>query len=380
MYLLLGVADGEIDSITDITVNGNALSSIENAYSEVRLGTNNQTAVTDMLTSVVEQQTFNALLPENELDTTWITKTQTETGSKIVMEFVHAQGIYGIRTDNSAHVPLTIRIRLQMREVGSSTWSEVFGDAEEPYKDVVKNVSKPYYWKHTITPPDDTKLYEFRAQNYTLTKLGSTAIPSTWVTSCNWLSLTVTDNVAETYPNLSLIALGLPASENLSGGMPQISCTATRSNVWVWDGSNYVQKDATNIAWMVYGIIHDCRYLYNVNTGLKEFTVFGEPAEKLDYASFLRWSQANSYGNKIGFGNLLLDSVDQLWTTIQKIAPMARAYIITQAGVFKPIVDNVGVARQVFTAGNIIAGSLKGEFIPEENRASAIEAGYTNRS
>ncbi|MBF0406481.1 MAG: tail fiber domain-containing protein [Candidatus Riflebacteria bacterium] len=387
LYLLLAAGEGLLDSITDIKVNDVAISSIENIYCETRLGANNQTAVAGVLTSVTEQQNFSHELPVEISGESWINKTQTEAGKYIELEFVFPSGSYEILPENGAINAVNTFLRAQYRESGTATWYDIFDTGGNPYKQVYVGQRKPYYFSHLFIPPDTSKLYEFRAQNYSLTYYHDnhawTEIPSNYVMRIDWLSLTACDNVYETYPNTALVAVGIPASENLSGSMPKISWLQTRSKVLVFnpDTGSYDENDATNIAWIIYDLIHQCRRLYNIQTSSYEYVIEGEPASNIDYGSFCLWAAfcgAEVGGVARAKGNLLVDSVDQLWPTIQKIAASARGYIIQQAGVFKPVWDTETSMTQIFTSGNIISGTLKGGFLPERERATAIEASFIN--
>ncbi len=387
LYLLLACNDGELDSIADIKVNDVAISSIANAYSETRLGTNDQTAVTNILTSVQEQQAFNHELPTEVAGTNWVTKTTTEYGNQIELEFVYPAGSFWLTTDTGAQVAVWTSHRIQYREVGGSTWTDlVTGGALSGYGDLHLNTRKPHYFKQVFSA-DPTKLYEIRAQNYTLTYYNSvygwTAIPGNTAMNMNWLSMTVLDYTSERYPNTALVALGIPASENLSGSMPKVSWIQTRSNIWAYNptAAAYQKKDARNIAWMIYDLIHQCRRLYNTRTFAYEYVVQGEPAANLDYDTFNSWATwcaETVNGTARAKGNLLVDSAAQLWPTVQKIAASARGYIIQQAGVFKPVWDQTTTMTQIFTSGNIIEGSISGGFLPERERATAIEASFIN--
>ena len=383
LYLLLAAGEGELDSITDIQINDTASASIANLEVETRLGTNGQIAVNGILSEVVEQQTFNHELP---LDAgSWVTKTQTVAGEKVILEFVHAAGVYSIG-GNGAQGAVNVYNRVQYREIGASTWTDFFSsDDGYPARKTLLSDRKPVCWKHEFTPPDPSKLYEFRAQNYCLSAyndiLGWTEIPSNYSMKCSWISLTITDSDLMTYPNTALVALGIPASENLNGGMPRVSWRQTRSKIWAWNPTTeaYEQKSANRHSWAVYDTIHKCRKLKNVNTGLYEFTVFGEPKENLNYTQFSEWADFEAeLNNGVARAtcNFLLDSADKLWPIVQKIASGGRGFVIQRANVFTPIWDCARPQTQIFTSGNILNGTLKGRYLSDEERATAIEASF----
>lgn len=389
LQLLLAAGEGQLDSITDIKVNDIPIGSISGASYEVKLGTNNQTAISSVVSQIAEQLTFSSELPMST--TEWVTKAMSTPGTRITFEFVAPAGIYAVVMQTGANVEVSMWIRGQYREVGASTWVTMwpyYPNGERPLASF--NSRKPLYFKQDFTPPDPTKLYEFRIQNYTWKYYDNTewhgaypTMPDNYQVTLNWLSLTSRTNRALTFPGTAIVALSLPATENLSGGMPKVSWTQTRANIYAWNptAGAYQQKPAANLAWMIYDIIHACRLQYNIQTSANQYVVYGEPAANIDYDTFNEW--ATYCGTEVEgvarcVGNLLLDSAEQMWPAIQKIATSARGFIIQQAGVFKPVWDAPKTVSQIFTSGNIINGSVKGGFLSEKERATAIEASFLN--
>lgn len=382
LSLLLAAGEGPIDSITDIEINDTPIASIQGATYETRLGANDQTPIPGIISSVVEFQAFSSEIPLST--TSWITKAQTEPGEKVMLDFVFPAGLYAVDTGSGATVDCEGVIRWQYREIGAVDW---LAGSTHTSKEKVR---RPNYVTMTFTPPDPAKLYEFRAQNRTLKHfqdkyggvwLDYSEMPGNYSAAVSWVGLTVTSARKQSYPGVALVYINLPATENLSGSMPRVSWKQTRSNILAWNPSTeaYEQKDATNIAWMSYDLLHYCRLLKNIQTGVDERIVFGEPKENLNYAEFSAWAAfcAETAGDvSRGRGNALIDAPEQIWPVIQKIATSGRAFIIQQAGVFKPIWDAARNMSQIFTAGNIIDGSLSGSFLPERERASALEVSF----
>lgn len=389
LELLLAAGEGPLDSISDIKVNDIAIGSISGATYDTKLGTNNQTAVGLGLSQIAEQLTFSS---ELSLDTSiWVTKSMSEPGVRVTLEFVSPAGTYAVNTATGGNISAQLWIRGQYREVGAGTWVDMwpyYSNGERPLG--AFNSRRPVYFKEDFTPPDPSKLYEFRMQNYTLKWYNDnewngayTESPSNYSIALNWQTVTVWTNRTLTFPGTALVALSIPATENLSGSLPKVKWTQTRANIYAWNptAAAYQQKPATNVAWMVYDLIHSCRLQYNIQTSSNQYVVYGEPAANLDYDAFNSWATfcaTEAGGVARCVGNLLLDSAEQLWPAIQKIATSGRAFIIQQAGIFKPVWDDVKTVSQIFTAGNIINGTLKGGFMAEKDRATAIEASFLN--
>ena len=381
LSMLLAAGEGQIDMITDIEINDTPIASIQGATSDYRLGTNNQTEIPG-ISRIIEDQVFSSELPLS--GSAWITKTQPEPGDEVILTFVFPAGLYAVDTRSGATIPCRGAIRWQYREVGASSWI--------PLRSVYywEQTRRPFYFVLGFNPPDKTKTYEFRAQNYTLERyreieggdwVGLTEMPGNYSAAINWIGLTVKSWKKQAYPGTALVYINLPATENLSGSMPKVSWKQTRATVNVWNPTEeeYQAKDATNIAWMVYDLLHQCKLLKNIQTGYDEYVVFGEPKENLNYTEFAAWASfcaETAGGAPRGKGNALIDSPEQIWPIVQKVATSGRGFIVQQAGVFKPVWDSTRTMSQIFTAGNIIDGSLSGSFLPERERASALEVSF----
>lgn len=381
LSMLLAAGEGPLDSITDIEINDTPVASIQGATSDYRLGTNNQTEIPG-ISNIIEDQVFSSELPLS--GSAWITKTQPEPGDRVTHTFVFPAGLYAVDTRSGATIPCRGAIRWQYREVGASSWIPLlshyyWGQAR-----------RPFYFILDFSPPDKTKTYEFRAQNYTLERyreieggdwVGLTEMPGNYSAAINWIGLTVKSWKNQAYPGTALVYINLPATENLSGSMPRVSWKQIRATVNVWNPTEekYQAKDATNFAWMVYDLLHQCKLLKNIQTGLDEYVVFGEPKENLNYTEFEAWASfcaETAGGAPRGKGNALIDSPEQIWPIVQKVAASGRGFIVQQAGVFKPVWDSTRTMSQIFTAGNIVDGSLSGSFLPERERASALEVSF----
>lgn len=381
LSMLLAAGEGPIDMITDIEINDTPIASIQGATSDYRLGTNNQTEIPG-ISNIIEDQVFSSELPLS--GSAWITKTQPEPGDRVTHTFVFPAGLYAVDTRSGATIPCRGAIRWQYREVGASSWIPLLSHY------YFGQTRRPLYFILDFSPPDKTKTYEFRAQNYTLERyreieggdwVGLTEMPGNYSAAINWIGLTVKSWKNQAYPGTALVYINLPATENLSGSMPRVSWKQIRATVNVWNPTEerYQAKDATNIAWMVYDLLHQCKLLKNIQTGLDEYVVFGEPKENLNYTEFAAWASfcaETAGGAPRGKGNALIDSPEQIWPIVQKVATSGRGFIVQQAGVFKPVWDSTRTMSQIFTAGNIIDGSLSGSFLPERERASALEVSF----
>ncbi len=196
-------------------------------------------------------------------------------------------------------------------------------------------------------------------------------------TTCYWTAVTsvIYDNFI--YPCTALIGISAKATDQLSGS-PSLTFLKTRSRVWVWDGSSYVQKNANNPAWACYDLLHQARQLTNINTGKTEMEVRGVPADRMRYADFNRWASWCS-SMKLYVNIEINASGEMLDVCNQKIAPIGRGMVVRFGTRYGCIYDHVQTPVQMFGMGNIIAGTFSEEFLKVEDRANCVEVTFTNK-
>ena len=195
--------------------------------------------------------------------------------------------------------------------------------------------------------------------------------------TCYWTVLTsvIYDNFI--YPGTALIAIKAKATDQLNGN-PSLTFLKTRSKVWVWNGSSYVQKNANNPAWACYDLLHQARQMKNINTNKMEMEVRGVPADRMRYADFNRWASWCST-MKLYVNIEINASGEMLEVANQKIAPIGRGMVVRFGTRYGCIYDHVQAPVQMFGMGNIVAGTFSEEFLKVEDRANCVEVTFTNK-
>ena len=180
------------------------------------------------------------------------------------------------------------------------------------------------------------------------------------------------------YPCTALIGIRAKATDQLSGS-PTLTFLKERDSVYVWNPNNnrYEAKKANNPAWACYDLLHQCRYIKNINTGDKEYEVRGVPANRMRYDDFAAWA---AWCNTMKlYVNIEVNQVgEMLEVANQKIAPIGRGMVVRFGTRYGCIYDHVQNPVQMFGMGNIIAGTFTEEFLKVADRANCVEVTFTN--
>jgi predicted phage tail protein/sulfur carrier protein ThiS len=230
-------------------------------------------------------------------------------------------------------------------------------------------VRRTYRVDH-FTEPDQ---YEIRTR--CTAKSGITARDTTRV-YWSQLSAIMYDDFVR--PGKVLIGIRALATGQLSGSIPNITCVATRSTVYVHNPvtNTYQAKPANNPAWASYDLIHRAKLIYNFETQMDDIIVFGAPKEKMIYQDFVDWADfCTLKGLQV---NYFLDKADDLWTALREIENCGRGKVILKGTRYSAICDKPGTPVMMFTVGNIIKDTFKEEFLPMKDRANAIEITFNN--
>lgn len=180
-------------------------------------------------------------------------------------------------------------------------------------------------------------------------------------------------------PGKALIGLKALATGQLSGTMPNITCTATRSTVRVFNptANAYQLKAADNPAWAAYDMIHRAKLLYNFTSSVNETAVFGAPKEKMIYQDFSDWADfCDSKSLKV---NYYVEKATDIWTALREMENCGRGKVILRGTRFGAICDNPSDPVQLFTVGNIIKDTFREEFLPMKDRANSLEVTFNNK-
>ncbi len=360
LNLLLCGGEGPIDPITDLTINDTPVSDYDDVEYETRLGTNDQDVISNFNDTYFTQSVSYEL--EKNADPSTHQLNGDYEGIEVNLDL--PGGLY--KSERGKFKSTTVRVKLQYRLVGSPTWT-YWGiyTIEGKYTHAIHRV----YTKHNLPQGQ----YEVSVQcTY---KSGDS---EEYNNAIYWTSLAGIIYDDFTYPNKVLVGLKALATDQLSGGMPRIQWTQTRSNVWVWNPYTgvYEQKSANNPAWACYDIIHSCRYMKNINTGSYEYVILGVSAARIDYQAFADWA-AFCDARRIYFNGVIYQT-QKLWDSLKVPEQAGRGRVLMRGTRFSCISDAPSEPVQLFNISNMALDSFAEEFLGTQDRANALELTFYN--
>lgn len=373
LNILLCGGIGPVDYIKDIKIGNTLLTSFSDYQLETRLGLNDQLPISFFYDTPLDQGVGLELTEDS------ITQTSDSTGAvslEVTVEF--PGGLYHIKDDGNLE-NATVVIRLEYRLNGTFTWT---------------------HWQDwSITAAQNTAVRRsLRVSNLAAGKYDvratiiSRQTTSRYCTTCSWSLLTAYNPGRYSRPNKVLVGLRILATNQLSGGVPQITWRQGRMGVHVWnpDTGQYEIKSARNPIWAAYDIYHQCRQLRNINTGAYEYVVFGVPHERLD-AHYDEWVEAAAYADEMVLNqdgenekrfefDAFYDSEMRRYDAAQLAASVGHAAIIPRGNNIGIKCDKPGSMVQIFGEGRTIMSSLQGTFAATKDRALAVEVVYNDEN
>lgn len=180
------------------------------------------------------------------------------------------------------------------------------------------------------------------------------------------------------YPNTALLGIRAVATDQLNGSMPTVTCVVTGKKIKVWNGAAWETRWSNNPAWIVYDLLISGRY------GLGHFVSESE----VDLDSFYEAAQWCDELVDDGAGGLerrcewdgVIDSAPPAWDLLNQICSTFGGVLIYSAGLYGLKVSKPGSAVQMFTMGNIVAGSFSGSYLSVEKQSNAVDVQFTNKS
>lgn len=345
--ILYLVADHALDSITDIEINGNPSTYYTDVTIETRLGAVDQTVISNFSDTISEKQGAAVL------STSYATlRTDGNAVEGLGVSLVCDQGLY--YANNSGGLdPQTITVEIEHKKVGDVSWT-AWG--AKTITDSVTNAVRRYYRYDNVTAGQ----YDIRVKLQTAPTTGPR-----YRNRCIFESIQEIVYDDFRYPGASLLSVKALATDQLSGGLPTITCLATRSTVPVWTGAAYENLPATNPAWACYDLMHNDEY------------GGGIPAARIVYDEFDSWADWNTTeGHTV---NLYVDEAINFQKLSQTIAICGRGRIDQIGSKFTCAVDRpitLPVQKFLFTMGNIVTDSFAEEWLSMEDRANVIEVTY----
>ena len=385
LEILLSGGEGPIDFFRNLRINDNPIENYQDAEWEVRSGFNTQPAISGFEKLYSSQPVGVMLQPANEIRydekvseyigagefTTFELTSSVADDIEISVNFPEGLGWID---DNGDIQYNTVRFDVQISGEINGESSSWFGYTFGASGGQLSPVAKVYSLKNWISqlPKGDSVKYRVRARWYS-----STRDPKNlkYRGKAQWSAVTAVIDSGMTHPNKALVGVRVKATDQLNGGMPTITWEKTRTGVTVYENGLWVERDAQNPAWIIYDLCVHARRLDGI------VHVFGEDPSRIDIAAFTAWAEWNdrTLNNRPAMKmNLYVDESKSLWQWCNDIAASARGAVVLKGTKISCIFDCPSNPVQMFTMGNIIAGSFSGEFLSIEERANAIEIAFNN--
>lgn len=245
LYALLAVSEGEITAISDIEINGQPVANFRGISTDSRLGTNSQSA----LSFFGDKTTTNYAADAGITNTSWATYTTRATNLTAFEILVQFQGgLFGVKSDGTlqtASVTLTVEYKLS----SAGGWTSL---GSFTYTEGKRSVLRRTIRKDGLAAGQ----YDIRLQRTTAESGSLTLVDAVRRESINEIL-----NDAFVYPNTALLGIQALATDQLSGGVPTITCTVQGVKVKVFSSATaFAVAYSNNPAWGVLDILTSRRY------------------------------------------------------------------------------------------------------------------------
>lgn len=380
LKMLFAVAEGEIQSIDQIYVNGTPFSSFD-GVSDIRLGTVNQTVIKgfeDVETPVTVAVTL--------ISGTYVTRSVSSSTVDAVRITLKLQGLSQV-LDNGDRVGMSVQYQIDTRPVaGTGTWTTV-GTINKSGK-----ASSVYGWNIRVNKPASaTGIWEFRV------------VRTTPADTSKQSSITVYDSYTEiidktlAYPGTAVVGLTFNNADQLGGRIPTISFDLKGWKMKVPDAAHY--NPTTKVYTGTWLGAFDTTYqftdnpawfIYNVLTTSMDFVVatktykrgLGIPETQLDPFSFYDLAKYCDEFISDGKGGTEARFIiaNQFYT--RENAPTFLAYALTicnanlttRNGLISIISDRPTASTKLIVNSNVIDGnfSYPGSHVDERYTAANV--------
>lgn len=381
LWVLGVVGEGEIDFLdkTSIEINNNPIYNFdsETIDIETRLGTNDQTAINGY-NDTHSIQTIGVMLIQNE-PYTWTTINDDIEAFEINFSL---GGLYNIQNDGDV-VSYYITYRVEYRVNGDTTWIDL---GEVTIEATQQSAFTKKFRKDGLSP----EKYDIRITR-TSDKGTFRTVSAIMLTSISEITY---DKFR--YPNTSIVAVKMLATDKLSGAMPNftiigrfVKCrqpkivdgsdnelgyndyyydwdtqeykTTADGSAATWDGATWVDKWTANPIWCLYELIRHTRYGLGKHTSTYiSVSTLVEMANWCDV--YVPIEETDNSREKRFRLDLAIDSPERAVDLLNRIASTFRGYVFTSEGYAKIIIDKPEDPVQMFTMGNVLTKSGKSTF------------------
>lgn len=359
LYQLMTVGQGEYD-IEDIRIEDTPINSFEEiTYQIVKPGEQITAFPTNVITSIEvsgQEAEYNTYLGP------FVASDAGETSNFIGIDVVMPRGLY-YANDSGGLDSRTINWRVEVRAIDNSG---------NPVDGIWVTIGTETFTAATTTPQRLSKKYGVGSGRYevrlmrTNTKDSSSRAGHELV----WAGLRAYLVDGKTYPTLTLVAMRMRASNNLSqAASRKINMMVTRklhkwSSVTGWNPN---PETTRSIAWALADV---CRQEYGAN--LVDNRIDLATLEQLDAV----WNARGDYFDGI------FDSPSTIMESLNQIARAGRAIPFIQGGIIRVVRDQLEtIPVALFSQRNIVKNSLNIDYLmPSEETSDAVDVTYFDKT
>lgn len=437
MHLLLAPSHGEIQAITDVQINEQAIANFPSVTTETRLGTNDQPVI-----GLFGDAAASTISNDVTLTTSFITYTTAGFNlNAIELKIVFPNGLFALNSSgNFQSASVAIEVDYKLATAGSWTTGP-----RVTYVEAKRSVLR-----RTIRIDGlPAGRYDVRVRRTT-----DQSTLNTVTDECHREAITEIINHGFTYPNTALLAIKALATTVLSNSLPRITCLVQGLKVKVFSSAtHYTVAWSDNPAWIVFDILTNADYalgqwiwkteyrtgtvqvnngtalvqgtgtgwttancrkgmqlvvpgqgrlgtVSSLNVGAQQITLtanWAGPTQSslayelhppdLDIQSFLDWAAFCDELVPDGLGgtekraivNMVFDADQQTgWDAALKVAGLGQAQLLDLGNFYRIKIERAETPVQLFSMANIVAGSFEELFLPVKERANIIEVQYLN--
>lgn len=374
---------------------------------ETRAGTYNQEPMT------ICNGVWAALSVNKGLNTSWFSFSTSSGASPetlaITLEFPY--GLYDI--SGSVMASKTVKIACQYRGVDGAgtagTWTKFNSDFNA--SSIIEITDATTSPKKVQLQTDENFLAGYDHYEIRIKFSEDPGLSSNVQGACNWTIIEEGYSHKPSYPRTACAAVKMLATENLSGGAPQIKVMAERKYVMVYNSidAQWQAKPASNPAWAAYDIlvrpIFDDSTLNDIEDAEGNLTaLFDEttltfgvdpttylkeeafPHTRVKYSDFADW--ADFCDEEQITMSMYFDGTSSVTDCLQYLCDIGRAGIVNRGNVIGVVVDrsalnmdnlNNPVPLFKFDDSNVVAGTYSENYSDRSNFPTEVQVTYFDR-
>ena len=397
----------------EIAVYGSMNADVTEGYTgyaevDLRPGTYNQEPMT------ICNGVWAALTVNKGLNTSWFT-FPTSTGASpemlaITLEFPY--GLYDL--SNSIMETKSVSIACEYRTIDSAgtagTWTKFNSSFDSNSTLVISDATTSP--KKVQLQTDENTLTGYDHYEIRIKFAADPQLSDTVQGACNWTILEEGYSHKPSYPRTACAAVKMLATENLSGGTPQVKVMAERQYVMVYNSitEKWNAKPANNPAWAAYDVLvrpifddttaptiitDEDGYvisIFNEESGIFEIDLSpylreeAFPHERVKYSDFEEWAEFCDE-EQITM-SMYFDGTSSVTDCLQYLCDIGRAGIVNRGNVIGVVVDrsalnmdnlNNPVPLFKFDDSNVVADTYSENYSDRSNFPTEVQVTYFDR-